>query len=214
MGTIRPEDAANYLITLYKQTKYRCDHRKLQKLVIMADIISFQEHDERLIDPSAVSATINGLSIARLCTDVYKLSFNSVNDDDVITDNIDDNPDMSLHFVYNYNPKALEDSQREPLFYIFKQFGAYSGDDLTRISTESWLWKYARGKASDKKDEAVPINNEMYSGFINFIISNNSEAQSDFRSVFVSYLKKLLQDYKNKYEEGLEKYKYGLFEDK
>lgn len=194
---IKVEDAANYLITLYKRTDIQCESRKLQKLVIFADILYFLEHKNNsegpynLIERNCFSATIRGLSVGRLSNGIYLLIINSVNERRRIEySELRPESLITMNEKYNYNKELTNDPNCEYLRRTFLNIGAFSGDDLTIISRKTSLWKNARALNSRMpvpSDEDVPLTNEMYEEFLNENHINEADA-------LFEYLKKLLQN--------------------
>ncbi len=192
MATIRPEDAANILIMLYRQTNYRCDYRKLQKLVIYADIIYYQKTKKRMIESDCVTATQNGLSIEKLCTGTYQMSFNTIDERAEIVETIDKTLELPLNSLYDYKRDVVNDDQKDILCYVFKKLGAYSGDDLTSISTHTELWKKARNMA-ESPEQIIKVTNSMYNDFIEFVIEKMENNNDSFQTFFINFLLSLLQ---------------------
>lgn len=160
---MNPRDAANYLVTLYKQTKYECNKRKLQKLVIYSDMLYYinSGYTGRLLEDTEVTATERGLSIDKISNSVYALIFNHINArEEIPAETVDGNKVYNLIAEYNYNFNNLNETERALLLKIFLLFGAYSGEDLTEISRKTNIWKEAR------KQTAGYVTQSIYDSYI------------------------------------------------
>lgn len=205
---VRPEDAANYLIILYKNTKFQCDRKKLQKLVIYTDLLYYAMYHEKFIEPDCITATSKGLSIDRLSNGIYDCYFNFDNNSREINNSeIKYSIDESLNSAYEYDKNALNTDQINLLRYMFKKLGAYSGDDLTIMSKETDLWQKAREDLKDNKDPV--INEDMYDKFLGIIGISDSDDNEIKKNKILNYLKDKLKSKLECEKIAYEKY-FGL----
>lgn len=143
---INPKDAANELFILYKRTLYECNLRKLQKLIIFADMFWYVQHnrESRLLADDIITANACGLAINSIMTTPYKIVINYLNATKEITDDeIDNEKEIELVSVYKYDATALSKEVIDLLLLVFKRFGAYHGDILTTMSQRTTLWQEA-----------------------------------------------------------------------
>lgn len=200
MGTIRPEDAANYLISLYNRTAYQRDKAKLQKDVIYADLTYYAVKKERMLAEDVVTATARGLSIDRLSYGIYDYVVNTQNKCGVIDS--DEISDESLvlfdpgYPTYKYDEGTLTEEQESFLYFIFLNLGAYSGEDLTVMSKETKLWKEARIGKDETQNPS--ITSDMYDDFLVAMNINNGMSDDKKKENIVQYLKKLLTEKREK----------------
>lgn len=184
---LKPEDAANYLVTLYKRTDYQCEHRKLQKLLIFADILYYLESNHKhLINPESFLATKRGLSVEAILKGIYMLTINSYNKRGKIDESelLLPSTKISMNENYNYDPLAVSPQESEYLRTVFFEIGAYSGDDLTIISRCTSLWQNAR--KNDSNAEGVKITDNEYDLFL-------EDEKIEDRTIFFDYLKRLIK---------------------
>ena len=182
---VKPEDAANYLVTLYKRTNYQCEHRKLQKLIIYADMLYYLENDgNNLIERGCITASVKGISLDRISRGIYLLIINFNNARQKIKESeVDFKIKITMNAEYKYDETALSQNVQTYFYRTFLQIGAYSGKDLTDISRNTSLWSNARNDVIDDSD--VVITNDMYDKFFQ---ENNINSES---SLF-KHLKKQL----------------------
>lgn len=187
---IKPENAANYLITLYMRTKFQCEKRKLQKVIIYADLIFYAFTKERLLIPDVITATPKGLSIDRISHKIYDLFFNFLNDNREIDleKEIDWQKNISLSSVYDV--KELSDDDKEILQYTFIKLGAYSGANLTIMSRKTSLWQNARSKAEGSESPIITL--AMYDDFLENMNIDYCLSEDGIRNQIVDYLTSLL----------------------
>ncbi len=187
-------DAAKFLIALYKKTEYKCDRRKLQKLIIYADFIHFATKGSRLLAETTVTASERGLSLDDLVDSIYTLTINLINSRVVIDQEFDIE---KLH--EGLNPALyyeLDENEMAYLIYVFRQFGAYSGDDLTAMSKETDIWKLARENKSPK--EKCFVTTDIYKKVIEEKIPITAEDRVDtdanIKNKVINYLQEKLKE--------------------
>ncbi len=187
-GLITVNDAANYFLSLYVKTDYTYDRRKMQKLIIFADLLYYATYDKRLLRDTDVTATERGLSIDNL-SELYDLSFNFKNERGLINEAcIADDAVLELSPVYGFDAFSVDNAVRLLLRYTFCQFGAYSGDDLTYMSRKSALWQLARNRETSTE---YYVTEAIYRQFL-CTTFQMSQSIDERRDAIVTYLKGLL----------------------
>lgn len=165
---IRPEDIANEFIIRLTKTQYQCETRKLQKLIIFTDFLYFAKYKTRLLDEECITASSKGLSIDKISNGIYGVFiFNVINKREPITNNEIKNQEVALAPVFQYNPNVFSGDQIQIIDEVFFSLGAYSGDDLTKISKNTFLWVEARKNTFGDYDP--PITTALYKEFLDYI---------------------------------------------
>lgn len=180
---VNPKDMANEFFLLFKRTAYECNLRKLQKLIVFTDFVYYirSKKTERLLSETTVTANTCGLAVNSIMTPPYSIVINYLNSFAVISDEeIDDEIEINLASVYNYEPDAINVELKNLIRYVFCEFGAIHADAVTAISRKTGLWQAAR----DDGTQVHYITKDLYDTYLPY--DNDEE--------LIKYLKDLLKD--------------------